>query len=182
MDVRLISAGRVDVLELTRTRVFREDLYYRLSPVKLRIPDLAERREDIPALTHSFLENKARTLAIPCPEPSEEFMARLYAYAWPGNVRELHNALCHALVFLEPGRLTLEADMLPDHLLQESSGPLPPRGRCMQGRRACSSWQSWSQCARDSSAAMGMWRKRRRVWASPTPPYTIAWQKHGAMA
>lgn len=136
VDVRLISAGRVDVLELTRTRVFREDLYYRLSPVKLRIPDLAERREDIPALTHSFLENEARTLAIPCPEPSEEFMARLYAYAWPGNVRELHNALRHALVFLEPGRLTLEADMLPDHLLQESSGPLPPPGPLHAGEES----------------------------------------------
>lgn len=127
VDVRIISAGRVDVLALTEENAFRADLYYRLSPVKIHIPSLAERREDIPALTRSFLEKETSTLSLPCPTVSKEFMACLAAYDWPGNVRELHNVLRHALVFLDPERPTLEPELLPDYMLQElhSRQPVP---------------------------------------------------------
>ena len=135
VDVRLISAGRVDVLQLAREGTFREDLYYRLSPVKILIPDLSQRREDIPLLVRSFLEREARKLAIPCPEPSQAFLDCLKRHDWPGNVRELHNALRHALVFLEPGQLSLEPDMLPD-FLQNGEGEKPSRQEAADGEES----------------------------------------------
>ena len=122
IDVRLISAGRVDVLELTQDQTFREDLYYRLSPIKLHIPNLASRQSDIPFLTRFFLEQESILLNIPCPTPTEEFISCLKRYSWPGNVRELINILRQTLVFLEPDKSTLEADMLPEHLLQDMRG------------------------------------------------------------
>lgn len=120
VDVRLISAGRIDVLRPgPEPLAFREDLYYRLSPVKIYIPNLASRRGDLPLLTRLFLEREAKRLNIPCPEPTEAFMACLQRYSWPGNVRELINTLRHTLVFLEPNQSTLESDMLPEYLLQD---------------------------------------------------------------
>jgi len=125
VDVRIISAGRVDVTALIERHAFREDLYYRLSTVKIRIPPLAARREDIPILARSFLEKETRALAIPCPELSPEFLRCLCAYDWPGNVRELHNTLRYALVFLEPGQLTLKPDLLPNELLAAEKADSP---------------------------------------------------------
>ena len=125
VDVRIISAGRVDVTALIERHAFREDLYYRLSPVKIRIPPLAARREDIPVLARSFLEKETKALAIPCPELSPEFLRCLCAYDWPGNVRELHNTLRYALVFLEPGQLTLKPDLLPNELLAAEKADSP---------------------------------------------------------
>lgn len=122
IDVRLISAGRIDVLELTQDQTFREDLHYRLSPVKIHIPNLAARPGDLPLLTRFFLEQESKLLNIPCPEPTEEFIACLKKYSWPGNVRELMNTLRQTLVFLEPGQSTLEADMLPEHLFHDIQG------------------------------------------------------------
>ena len=126
IDVRLISAGRTDVLEMTKNGGFREDLYYRLSPVKLRIPSLAERREDIPQLAREFLEKETQSLAIPCPSLSGPATERLCAHAWPGNVRELHNVLRHALVFLSPAEAELTDRHLPDYLFQPPE--VPPSG------------------------------------------------------
>lgn len=125
VDVRIISAGRVDVTALIERHAFREDLYYRLSPVKIRIPPLAARWEDIPVLARSFLEKETKALAIPCPELSPEFLRCLCAYDWPGNVRELHNTLRYALVFLEPGQLTLKPDLLPNELLAAEKADSP---------------------------------------------------------
>lgn len=120
VDVRLVSASRVDVLELAQQGQFREDLYYRLSPVKLRIPDLADRPADIPLLAGRFLAGEAQTLGVPCPEMSAAFLRCLQGCSWPGNVRELRNALRHALVFLEPGQTVLEPDVLPEYLQREA--------------------------------------------------------------
>mgnify|MGYP004573472971 FL=1 len=120
VDVRLVSAARMDVLELARQGRFREDLYYRLSPVKLRIPDLADRTDDIPLLAGRFIAEEAQTMGVPCPQMSEDFVRCLQGCSWPGNVRELRNALRHALVFLEQGRTVLEPAVLPEYVQLEA--------------------------------------------------------------
>ena len=96
---------RQDVTALIERHAFREDLYYRLSTVKIRIPPLAARREDIPILARSFLEKETRALAIPCPELSPEFLRCLCAYDWPGNVRELQHAIERAVILSDSSLL-----------------------------------------------------------------------------
>jgi len=106
VDVRLIAATHHDLAAAVSQKKFREDLYYRLSVLPLRIPPLRERPEDVPALAHRLL-NPGVTLA-------PEAMKALAAYSWPGNVRELRNVLERAQVLsqkqrLEPADLRLGA-------------------------------------------------------------------------
>ncbi|MBL4846036.1 MAG: sigma-54-dependent Fis family transcriptional regulator [Planctomycetes bacterium] len=91
VDVRILAATHRDLLAEVRAGRFREDLYYRLSVIKLRVPPLRERREDIPLLLEHFLTDQAAELELPLPEISPELLARLDGYAWPGNVRQLQS-------------------------------------------------------------------------------------------
>jgi transcriptional regulator with PAS, ATPase and Fis domain len=96
VDVRVVAATHRDLAELVRQGRFREDLYYRLQVVPLRIPPLRERRDDIPALARHF----ARLLA-PAGTPvfAPDALAALAAYDWPGNVRELRNVIERVLAY-----------------------------------------------------------------------------------
>ena len=98
---------------------FREDLYYRLAVVPLRIPSLRERREDIPGLAKHFLERCAQSSGLPIRELSVDALAALQAYEWPGNVRELRN-LMERLLIMMPGSGSdpIRADMLPSSISQ----------------------------------------------------------------
>lgn len=116
VDVRIVSAGRVDFLQLVEDGHFREDLYYRLSPIRIRIPPLSERPEDITALSSLFLEAESQSLAIRTPKMSKEFIACLSAYSWPGNARELRNVLRHTLIFSSPDEPYLQPELLPDYI------------------------------------------------------------------
>ncbi|MEK9671494.1 MAG: nitrogen regulation protein NR(I) [Rhodospirillaceae bacterium] len=97
-DVRIIAATHQDLQRLTRKGQFREDLYYRLNVVPLRLPPLRERREDIPELVNTFL-TKAAGEGLPWKIIDGKAMNRLMAYHWPGNVRELEN-MVHRLAAL----------------------------------------------------------------------------------
>ena len=90
VDVRIVAASHRDLAKLVRQGLFREDLYYRLAVVPLRLPPLRERREDIPALVHHFLVEGSRE-GLPLKTLTPAAMARLQRYHWPGNVRELRN-------------------------------------------------------------------------------------------
>ena len=98
--VRVISATNADVAALIRDGRFREDLYYRLNVIELRLPPLAERRDDIIPLAEHFLDGKA-TL-------DEGARSALTVHAWPGNVRELKNAIQRAALLCKDGRITAE--------------------------------------------------------------------------
>src|SRR5918994_4972564 len=87
---RIVAATPRDLRQLVGQGLFREDLFYRLNVVPIRLPPLRERPEDIPALVQHFL-NRARIEGLPSKAIAPEAMARLKAYAWPGNVRELEN-------------------------------------------------------------------------------------------
>ncbi|HXZ86845.1 MAG TPA: sigma-54 dependent transcriptional regulator, partial [Myxococcota bacterium] len=92
IDVRIIAATHQDLGRLVAERRFREDLYFRLNVVPIRIAPLRERREDIPVLVHHFVERFSRELDVPRRWPTEAAMDLLSRQPWPGNVRELENA------------------------------------------------------------------------------------------
>ncbi|MBL6457792.1 sigma-54-dependent Fis family transcriptional regulator [Belnapia sp. T6] len=114
VDVRVIATTNRDLQSEIAAGRFREDLYYRLAVVPLRIPALRERREDVPALARHFMARSGETSGMAPRELAEDAMAALQAYDWPGNVRQLRN-LIDWLLIMAPGeaREPIRADMLP---------------------------------------------------------------------
>ena len=98
VDVRVIAATRVNLEEAVAAGTFRDDLFYRLNVINIRLPNLRERREDIPLLSHFFLERLSHELGKEVGEITEGALKMLMDYDWPGNVRELENAVERALV------------------------------------------------------------------------------------
>jgi two-component system, NtrC family, nitrogen regulation response regulator GlnG len=105
-DVRIIAATNRDLRQLIQQGLFREDLYYRLNVVPLRLPSLRERRDDIPDLVRHFLR-KAESSGLPSKRLEAEATERLKLHSWPGNVRELEN-LVRRLVVLNPDEVITE--------------------------------------------------------------------------
>jgi DNA-binding NtrC family response regulator len=122
INLRVIAATNRDLESAIRTGGFRQDLYFRLNVVQLRLPPLRERKSDIPLLVSSFLE-KFIDPQHPMRSVSEDAMRRLMAYDWPGNVRELENAIERA-VALGSGPI-LHAGDLPSNLQQVSGDRVP---------------------------------------------------------
>ncbi|WP_064478790.1 nitrogen assimilation response regulator NtrX [Novacetimonas hansenii] len=114
VDVRVLATTNRDLQAEISAGRFREDLYYRLAVVPLRVPGLRERREDIPDLARLFLRWAAENAGLPLRELSGDAIAALQNYEWPGNVRELRN-LMERLLIMMPGTGTdpIRADMLP---------------------------------------------------------------------
>ena len=116
--VRIIAATHQDLEERVRQNLFREDLFHRLNVIRLRLPNLRERREDIPLLTRHFLQKSARELGVECKQIAETTLAHLCGMDFPGNVRQLEN-LCHWLTVMAPGQ-TIEIADLPVELREPS--------------------------------------------------------------
>ena len=127
IDARIIAASNQDLRLAVRERNFREDLYFRLNVIHIRIPPLSERKEDIPVLAGHFMEAFSRDQKRPAPMTPPESMAALIDYSWPGNVRELRNFIEMLFVFFS-GRIisraeitnlladfTLDARLIHDH-------------------------------------------------------------------
>ncbi len=106
IDVRIISASNADLSEKLASGAFREDLFYRINVVQLRIPPLRERTSDIPALARHFLNRMANQPGLRSLGITEEALALLKAYDWPGNVRQLQSALFRAAVLCDRDALT----------------------------------------------------------------------------
>lgn len=102
VDVRVIATTNRDLAAEIAAGRFREDLYYRLAVVPLRVPALRERREDVPLLARYFMARTAETSGVPARELSEDVLAAMQAYDWPGNVRQLRN-LVDWLLIMAPG-------------------------------------------------------------------------------
>ena len=119
VDIRLIAATNRDLNEAVRNGQFRQDLYYRLAVVRLTMPPLRERREDIPMLTRHFVQKYAKRSKVKPKPVSREAMAALVNYEWPGNVRELENAIERALVMGSSDSVLLED--LPESLMEQES-------------------------------------------------------------
>nr|AAM15934.1 NtrX [Gluconacetobacter diazotrophicus] len=114
VDVRVLAATNRDLQEAIAAGRFREDLYYRLAVVPLRVPSLRERREDIPGLARLFLRRAAENAGLPLRDLSGDAVAALQSYDWPGNARELRN-LMERLLIMMPGNGSdlIRAEMLP---------------------------------------------------------------------
>ncbi len=114
-NVRVIAATHQNLEERVRQGVFREDLYHRLNVIRLRLPPLRERREDIPMLTRLFLGKSARELGVEAKRITEAALARLAEFDFPGNVRQLEN-LCHWLTVMAPAQVVEPKDLPPELL------------------------------------------------------------------
>lgn len=110
LDLRLVCATNRDLNQMVREGKFREDLYYRLSVVPLRLPSLRERQDDIPLLLGHYLARFAKENNSAPAKLSSEAEAILVHYGWPGNIRELRNA-CENLAVLRAGKVVAAADL-----------------------------------------------------------------------
>ncbi len=112
-NVRIITATHQDLEERVKQGLFREDLFHRLNVIRLRLPPLRERREDIPLLATYFLQKSARELAVDQKQLSAATLRHLAAQDFPGNVRQLEN-LCHWLIVMTPSKIVEIADLPPE--------------------------------------------------------------------
>ena len=122
VDVRVLSATSRNLADEIAATRFREDLFYRLNVVPVRIPPLRERREDIPELVDYFLARFAAERHMPTPSISEEAMAALQAHDWPGNVRQLRNIIERTIILAPGDRVScIEVDLLPPEVLENQN-------------------------------------------------------------
>jgi len=122
-NVRVIAATHQHLEERVKQGLFREDLYHRLNVIRLRLPPLRERREDVPLLTRHFLAKSAVNLGVEPKRLTEAAMVRLSGYPFPGNVRELEN-LCQWLTVMAPGQSVEEGDLPPEVREAASDAPV----------------------------------------------------------
>jgi two-component system nitrogen regulation response regulator GlnG len=114
-NVRVIAATHQDLEQRVVQGAFREDLFHRLNVIRLRLPALRERREDIPALTRHFLQQSAKQLGVEPKRISDGALTQLATFAFPGNVRQLEN-ICHWITVMAPAQVVEPKDLPPEVL------------------------------------------------------------------
>ena len=114
-NVRVIAATHQDLEQRVKDGVFREDLFHRLNVIRLRLPALRERLEDIPMLTRHFLQQSAKQLGVEPKRIADAALARLGHFSFPGNVRQLEN-ICHWLTVMAPAQVVEPKDLPPEVL------------------------------------------------------------------
>jgi two-component system nitrogen regulation response regulator GlnG len=117
-NVRVIAATHQDLEQRVKEGVFREDLYHRLNVIRLRLPALRERREDVPVLARYFLQRSAQQLGVEPKRIAEAALDRLSHFPFPGNVRQLEN-ICHWLTVMAPAQVIEVKDLPPEVLVGE---------------------------------------------------------------
>jgi two-component system nitrogen regulation response regulator GlnG len=149
-NVRVIAATHQNLEQRVKEGAFREDLYHRLNVIRLRLPPLRERREDIPLLARFFLQQSARQLAVEPKRLSDEALAALVAFDFPGNVRQLEN-LCHWLTVMAPAQVVEVKDLPPEvmaALAERGAAPAPtPRADGLavpEGLQRSTEWPVWT--------------------------------------
>jgi len=121
-NVRVIAATHQDLEQRVKEGGFREDLFHRLNVIRLRLPALRERREDVPMLTRYFLQRSAQQLGVEPKRITEAAMAQLGQFQFPGNVRQLEN-ICHWLTVMAPAQVIETKDLPPE--VQAPAATLP---------------------------------------------------------
>lgn len=126
VDVRILSATHKNLAELVAQSRFREDLYYRINVIELRVPALRERAEDIPDLADTVVRRLSRRLGMEAPAITPDALAVLQSFSFPGNVRELENVLERALALCNDGRIEVGDLQLRAMPRAENAPPLAP--------------------------------------------------------
>ncbi len=121
VDVRVVAATHQNLAEHIKTGRFREDLYYRLSEISVKIPPLRDRQSDKSLLAHAFLERFAQLNGRRLRGFTPEALAAIEAYPWPGNVREIENTMKRAVIMAETGQITVADLGLPTTEVQEET-------------------------------------------------------------
>jgi two-component system response regulator HydG len=124
VDVRILAATNAHLSERVREKSFREDLFFRLSTVTLKLPPLRERGDDIILIAQAVLKRLAGEHHLPVPALTPEVCERLRRHSWPGNVRELKNAVERALLLSPPGELNVD-ELLPPGDPGAGDTPIP---------------------------------------------------------
>jgi two-component system nitrogen regulation response regulator GlnG len=124
-NVRVIAATHQDLEQRVKDGAFREDLFHRLNVIRLRLPALRERKEDVPMLTRHFLQQSAKQLGVEPKRISDAALVRLGTFAFPGNVRQLEN-ICHWLTVMAPAQL-IEPKDLPPEVVSGPGEPAAPK-------------------------------------------------------
>ncbi|CAN7424281.1 nitrogen regulation protein NR(I) [Rhizobacter sp. LjRoot28] len=125
-NVRVIAATHQNLEERVKLGAFREDLFHRLNVIRLRLPALRERREDVPALARFFMQKSAKELGVEAKRITEAALARLMQFDFPGNVRQLEN-ICHWLTVMAPAQVVEPKDLPPELMGGEASAPSQAR-------------------------------------------------------
>jgi len=128
LDVRVIVATNKDLEESTKNGSFRKDLFYRLNVIRIHLPPLRERKEDIPVLVNYFVNLYSRKLKKEVPEISEEAMNMLLNYKWPGNIRELENVIERAITLAKNGNISLTDLALQKTVSQDTKNTIHEAG------------------------------------------------------
>jgi two-component system nitrogen regulation response regulator GlnG len=126
-NVRVIAATHQELEARVKQGLFREDLYHRLNVIRLRLPALRERRDDVPALARHFLAKSARDLGVEGKRLTEAATQFLQAQDWPGNVRQLEN-VCHWLTVMAPGQVVDVKDLPPEVRGEATASSSPEDG------------------------------------------------------
>ncbi|WP_422138876.1 nitrogen regulation protein NR(I) [Endozoicomonas sp. ALC020] len=126
VDVRIIAATHQNLEKLVEEGSFREDLFHRLNVIRVHLPRLRERSEDIPVLARHFLDRAAKELNVEPKVLTQETAKFIASLEWPGNVRQLENT-CRWLTVMASGREVLISDLPPELLSQPDSGPVTPQ-------------------------------------------------------
>lgn len=159
VDVRIVAATHQPLEDRVREGKFREDLFHRLNVIRLRLPPLRERREDIPELARHFLSVCARGVGVPVKRISEQAMQVLAQFDFPGNVRQLEN-FCHWLTVMAPGQ-TVEVSDLPAEV---RAADLPKTTSGSAGQVGQASWQQLLA----QEATLRLSRSEPEVWSALT--------------
>ncbi len=174
--VRVVAATHQDLEQRVQAGTFREDLLHRLNVIRLRLPALRERSEDVPVLARHFLQHSARQLGVEPKRIGDAALARLARFAFPGNVRQLEN-ICHWLTVMAPAQTISERDLPPEVLdatapecladgagvgAEGEHGPNHPDGQAGPASAPAAALQAPAACA----AAL---QQRPGRWAVPVP-------------
>ncbi len=174
-DVRVVAATNRELAAEVEAGRFREDLYYRLNVVPIRVPALRERREDIPRLVEHFIARTRRVHGIEAAPFPKVVLKRLIDHAWPGNVRELGNVIERLVLLAEDGRVRLAdlpAELTADAPVSADSFRLPPGGL---------QWEALEKSALGQAleAAGGNRTQAARLLGLPYKAFLYRLRKHG---
>ena len=131
-NVRVIAATHQNLEQRVREGAFREDLFHRLNVIRLRLPALRERREDVPSLTRFFLAKSAKELGVEAKRITDAALERLTAFDFPGNVRQLEN-ICHWLTVMAPAQVIEPKDLPPELMAVDVARQASPTSMPAQG-------------------------------------------------
>lgn len=177
VDVRIVAATHQPLEDRVREGKFREDLFHRLNVIRLRLPPLRERREDIRALAKHFLAASAKSLGVGVKRLSDEAMQQLESFDFPGNVRQLEN-FCHWLTVMAPGQVINLSDLPPEvnGVPTLANTPLPqnaPSAVTTQPTDEAATFGDWTHLL-SAEAEQRLARAEPQVWSALTRDFERA--------